>query len=80
MYIILEMQTDANGNTAVLPAHQKADRKEADGVYHQILSVAATSTVPVHSAFIVDEYGNIIRSEYYTHEQTSTETETKEEA
>lgn len=65
MYVIIEMQTDANGNTAMTPPITKADRNEAESVFHQILAAAALSGLPKHAAVILDEMGNKIDSECY---------------
>ncbi len=69
MYIILEIQTDAQGTVAILPAVQKATRREADSVYHSILAAAALSQLPVHSAVILSNDGRLICSQSYINEE-----------
>lgn len=69
MFIILEIQTMANGTVAILPAVQKETRKEADSVYHSILAAAAISGLPVHSAVILTNYGNVVAFQSYSNEQ-----------
>ena len=67
MYAVIELQKlDAN-TLAIPPAAQFNTFEEAAGRYHAILSVAATSSVPVHSCFIVDENGQQLKVESYRH-------------
>lgn len=66
MYKIIELQTDANGNTAHLIT-SKANQNEAESVFHQILAAAAISNVPVHAATILTENGSEIMHGYYAH-------------
>ena len=49
MYIIQEIQTDAQGNVAMLPAVIKATQNEAESEYHIKLGYAAISNVAVHA-------------------------------
>ena len=66
MYIIQEMQTN-NGNTAMLPAITRADKNEAESVYHQKLASAAISSVEIHTVIMYDEHGeNVVRT-FYEH-------------
>lgn len=67
MYIIQEIQT-TNGASALLPAVTKADRAEAESVWHSIMASAAISAVPVHTVIMYDEHGNILQRGYYEHE------------
>lgn len=67
MFIVLEFQTDAAGNTAVVPPTTYATLNEAKSKYHQILSVAAVSSVVYHSAAIMYSNGNLIESECFEH-------------
>ena len=71
MYIVIEMQT-TSGTTAVLPPVAYEDKKTAESAYHNILSAAALSDVPIHSAVVLDEYGCVIRNEYYEHGENET--------
>ena len=66
MYIILEIQS-TGGVTSCLPALVYADWNEAESVYHSKLSFAATSTVHLHVVAMYDEYGNLIKQEWYEH-------------
>lgn len=67
MYVIIEMQTDVNGNTAVLPVTVRSDLNEAKSVYHMILASAAISNVAYHTATILYHNGNQIESECFEH-------------
>ena len=66
MYIIQEIQT-TSGSTALLPAITKADRNEAESVFHSILASAAISSVGVHTVLLYDEHGTVLRREFYEH-------------
>ena len=56
MYIIQEIQT-TNGTCAFLPIEQRADRNEAESVFHSKCSFAAVSSVPVHTVITYTEEG-----------------------
>lgn len=75
-YAIIEFQTDAEGNIAVVPPTQikpkpgeteEQTRDRAEGEWHRILSVAATSSVVEHSAIILNERGGLEESKCYEH-------------
>ena len=67
MYIVLEIQTNANGTVATLPPIIKATREEAESSYHSILSFAAVSALPMHSAILMTNEGREIMHQAYTH-------------
>lgn len=67
MFIVLEFQTDLEGNTAVVPPAAYETVNEAKSKYHQILSAAAISTVPYHTAAIMYHTGSLIASECFEH-------------
>ena len=67
MYIVLEFQTDSAGNTTVVPPAVFATSNEAKSKYHQILSVAAISSVYKHTAAIMYSNGTLIESECFEH-------------
>lgn len=61
IYIVLEIQS--NGETAsVIPWSYKDDYEGAMAKFHTILAAAAVSTVPIHSAVIIDDQGNVIKA------------------
>ena len=66
MYIVIEIQTNADGTVGnIVTAYPTRDA--AFSKYHQILSAAAISDLPVHSAVILDKYGIKIASQYFEH-------------
>ena len=67
MYIIIEMQV-LNGVPAIPPITIKQDWQEAESEFHRLCSIAAVSSVPLHTIMMVDEYGNTVRAEHYEHE------------
>lgn len=67
MYIVLEIQTFADGSVTTLPPTIKATRDEAESVYHSILSFAALSDLPMHAAILMTNEGKEIMHQAYTH-------------
>ena len=66
MYTIIEMQI--NGNTmAVVTPEVKADRDEAESVYHARLASAAISSVEIHSVVLLNAEGQRIDGKCYKH-------------
>ena len=66
MYIVLEIQTSTTVATIV---NSYEDRNQAESKYHQILSAAALSSVPKHSAVLMSDIGETIKMDSYTHEE-----------
>ena len=66
MYIVLEIQASDTITTII---NSYTDRNTAESRYHQIL--AAVSTIPHHSAVLMNEIGDPIKSDSYTHEVTA---------
>lgn len=75
MYIVMEIQTNADGQVATI-VNQYEDEFAADSKFHQILASAAISDVPIHTAFILTDYGYAVRAETYKHIDGSTTHET----
>ena len=67
MYIVLEIQTSTTVATIV---DSYADRNQAESKYHQILTAAALSSVPKHSAVLMNDGGQTMKNETYIHEVT----------
>lgn len=67
MYIVLEIQTS---NTVATIVNSYEDRNQAESKYHQILTAAALSNVPKHSAVLMNDVGQTIKNETYIHEVT----------
>ena len=66
-YIMLEVQTD-NGTAAIVPPVVFEDRNEAEARYHTVLSVAAVSSVEIHTVIMLTNDGRTVRYETYRHE------------
>ena len=64
MYIVLEIQSSDIVSTIV---NSYADRNQAESKYHQILTAAALSDVPKHSAVLLADNGVCIKNESYFH-------------
>lgn len=72
MYIILETQTNKDGTLATLVTSYE-DKNQAESKYHQVLSAAAISTLPRHSAFMLTDDGYTVKSECYMYEEAPDE-------
>lgn len=68
-YIVIELQENADGTVGNSP-FAFDDALEAESKYHAILSVAAKSSVPHHSAFLIDSHGGYHSSQCYDHPTT----------
>lgn len=64
MFLVLEIQKNSEGQLAALVT-QHEDIREAKSKYHAVLSVAAKSGLPRHSAAIIHEDGHSIYNESY---------------
>ena len=64
MYFVIELQTNQDGTTAILTSTYPT-KNEALSKYHTILSFAAVSELPVHSAVVIDEQGRQIAREAF---------------
>lgn len=66
MYIVMELQKNADGDVSnIVTSHENLE--EAEGKYYAILSAAAVSRIPVHSAVLVSEEGFPVRNQCYKH-------------
>ncbi len=66
-YTVIEMQNGVVGGNV----WTYDDEKQAESKYHAVLSVAAVSSVPVHSAVLLNETGYLVRSQSYKHEESA---------
>lgn len=66
MYIVIELQKNADGRVSNLVTEHKT-LAEAESKYYLILAAAAVSEVPVHSAIIVSEEGFPVKNQCYKH-------------
>lgn len=73
MFIVIELQKVNNSKVAnIVTAYTEQNAAEAK--FHDILRAAAVSTLPCHSAVILDETGRTIKGpEFYRHEVTPNE-------
>lgn len=67
VYIVIEVQSDET--TAATLVNSYTERNEAESKFHQILTAAALSNVPVHTAVMLTDTGKALKSETYKHEQ-----------
>lgn len=63
-YIVVEIQTMENGQVATIPTTFDTER-EANAKYHQILSYAAVSGLPCHSAVVLTEEAQFLRRDFF---------------
>ena len=66
-YIVQEIQTDAEGNVALLPAVVKNSRQEGESEYYIKLGYAAISSVVIHSVIMYNQDGTPILYGCYSH-------------
>ena len=71
-YVIVEIQTMADGTIASLVT-PKDDYYQAENTYHTVLAAAALSELPVHTAVLLDNEGNVIHSQAFVKEETNGE-------
>jgi hypothetical protein len=67
MYIIQEIQTDAQGNVSMLPAVTRATQNEAESEFHIRLGYAAISAVAVHAVTMYTNEGFPLMHGCYRH-------------
>lgn len=66
MFIVIEIQATNESISTIV--NDYSDRLDAESKYHQILTSAAKSSVPKHSAVLLNDEGQRINSECYVHE------------
>ena len=64
-YLVIELQT-TDGTTSHIVS-QYDNLPAAEQKFYQILSFAVVSEVPIHTALIIDEAGNLIKNESFRH-------------
>lgn len=68
MYFILEIQSQGDGRAAIVtPIRSAENLNAANSQYHQVLAAAAVSSVPYHSAVMIGDMGDVLKSECYVH-------------
>lgn len=66
MFIVIELQTSANGQVSnIVTSH--ATIEQAYSKFYTILAAAAVSSVPVHAATILNNYGEEIDHKAFEH-------------
>ena len=66
MFIVIELQKNANGTVSnIVTAHETYEA--AQSKYHLILSAAAISNIPIHSATILRDDGFQLAYESFDH-------------
>lgn len=74
IYIVFEIQTNANGTIGTLVSTYE-DRNEAEQKYHLVLSSAAVSQLPSHAAVLMANEGQVLDRKCYHHIQPEPEPE-----
>jgi len=68
MYVVVELQKSNDTTIASLVStHQTL--AEAESKFHQVLSYAAVSTLPLHSCVLLNEDAYVIRTQSYSHDE-----------
>jgi len=67
MYVAIELKEKADGSLEV-STYKKDTRDEAEKAFHSILSGAAVSAHPIHSAVILNPEGKLLKTECYKHD------------
>ena len=67
MFIVLEIQTNADGVVGIIPTTKETEN-EARSEFYRVLSYAAISDVPIHTALLINSEGGIYSSECFKHE------------
>ena len=65
-YIVLEIQTNANGAIGTLVTAY-ADQMQAESAYHSVLASAALSALPRHAAALLTSDGSLQAAQSYEH-------------
>lgn len=66
MFIVIEIQTSANGAVSTL-TWQYDSLNSAEAKYHSVLAAAAVSSLPCHAAVVMTNAGTVVKSEFYRH-------------
>lgn len=70
-YIVIEAQTNNGVTTTIIDTY--ASFALAEQKYYLVLSAAAVSNVPIHSAAMLTERGNLVKYECYDHREPEEE-------
>ena len=64
-YVVIELQDMGSQVANLVTPYDSVN--QAEQKYHEVLSAAAVSQVPVHSAIMLNSEGQYIKSEAYDH-------------
>lgn len=64
-FIVLEIQSDNESAACLINSYE--NRNDAEAKFYAILSAAAVSSVPTHSAVLLTDTGHGLKSETYEH-------------
>ena len=64
-YLVIELQT-TDGTTANI-VNQYDNLPQAEQQFYTVCSAAVVSQVPIHAVAILDETGNLVKNESFTH-------------
>lgn len=67
-YVVIELQDMGSQVANIVTAYDSVN--QAEQKYHEALSAAAVSQVPIHSAIMMNSEGQYIKSEGYDHRQS----------
>lgn len=70
-YLILEIQTAADGTVATLIT-QKDDLNQAQSTYYSILAAAAISQIPLHAAVLMTNEGIVLMFQSFDRREEET--------
>ena len=65
LYIVIEIQSIGNSCTTLTWSFNNQDQAMAK--FFSVLAAAAVSSVPIHSAVIITDRGDMVRSEHFYH-------------
>ena len=68
MYAVIELQK-TNDATLLHLVDSYQTINDAYSKYHTILAAAAISAVPLHSAVVLSEKGDVLATEHFVHEE-----------
>lgn len=70
MYVVIELQKQSENTLASIVTKYDIEN-EAMSKFYAIMSAAAVSSVPVHSAVVLSEEGYPIKNDHYIHEEVN---------
>ena len=67
MYIVLEFQTNEQGQSAMVPATMHADAASAESAFYMVCAAAAVSSVYKHTAMLINSDGEVFETKLFRH-------------